>query len=84
MVGAFNKRQSREWERTRNLEFTLYNVQHNAMSGKKLFKNLKRPKDLYRLPTDYTTVIKIDKERQAAAVERVKNSKSLQKWVDRN
>lgn len=48
----------KEWERTRNIEFSLYNVQYNGMSGKKLFKNIRKPRDLYGLPIDNEVIIK--------------------------
>ena len=49
---AFEHKQLLEWQRTRNIEFALYNVQYGAMNGKKIFKNIKSPQDLYTLPSD--------------------------------
>ena len=45
------------------------------MSGKQNFKNIKSPKDLFTLPQDSkfkNRIVKIDKKRQAASVERHK------------
>ena len=62
-----------EWERTRNLEFSLYNVQYNQMNGKKMFKNLKRPRDLYELASDKPiTVVKPPREESEKAVNNMK------------
>ena len=77
---AFQLHQHFEWERTRNVEFANYNVQYNFTTGKKVFKSIKKPSDLYELPTDVTInrkPIKIDKERQLRAVERHKKTYKL-------
>ena len=40
------------WVRARNIEFATYNASVNPMNGKQNFRKLKKPSDLYRLPTD--------------------------------
>ena len=55
---AFNHKQLLDWEKVRNIEFSAYNTQYGAMSGKKIFKDMKSPKDLYTLPYDTPTTIK--------------------------
>ena len=71
------------WEHTRNIEFAQYNVQYNSMNGKKIFKNLKRPRDLYELPSDgirYVKDLKIDVLRQKLAIEQMKATTNYRKW----
>ena len=80
MCKSYHLNQVREWERTRNLEFTNYNVQYGAMDGKKIFKHFNKPSDLYRLETDYDIEVKIDKEQQKRSVDNVKLTKNFQQW----
>ena len=74
---AFEHNQILEWERTRNIELSSYASQV-TMNGKKAFK-LKKPSDLYELPTDIQrkqiAVKPIDKDRQLRAVNKHK------KWL---
>ena len=73
-VLAYKHKENLQWEHTRKLEFTMYNVQYSGVSGKKIFK-YKKPTDLYSLPTDITINRKpiiIDKERQRLAVDKAK------------
>ena len=73
MCAFYTNNQMREWERTRNLEFSLYNVQYNQMNGKKMFKALKRPRDLYELTSDKPiTVVKPPREESEKAVNNMK------------
>ena len=75
--------QNSRWQRTRNIEFAQYNVQYNAMNGKKIFKNLKKPRDLYELPSDgtrYVKDLKIDVLRQKLAIEQMKATTNYRKW----
>lgn len=71
---AHDNRELRAWERTRNIEFAMYNTQYGAMSGKKIFKSIKSPKDLYTLASDKNNKpVPIDKKRQLIAVNRFKD-----------
>lgn len=36
----------------RNIEFATYNSVYNFMTGKKTFKKIKKPSDIYKLPSD--------------------------------
>ena len=40
------------WAQTRNIEFAIYNTSINSMNGKKNFRKVKKPSDLYKLPSD--------------------------------
>ena len=85
MTASFEHRQSLEWERTRNLEFSIYSSTVN-FDGKQVFK-VKKPIDMYSLPTDKRSKIKpakIDKGRQKQSVERVKNTKNYKEWLKKN
>jgi len=68
-----------QWEMVRQLEFAIYNTTFAGMSGERPFKNIKKPKDLYRLPTDQTQVVKVDNEMARANVERMKQHFKWQK-----
>ena len=71
---------SREWERTRQLEYTMYTTTFAGMSGEQVYKKLKKPLDLYKLPTDRYNLkpIKVDKVRASIDVE---NMKKHFKWT---
>ena len=85
MAKAWENAQYREWERIRNLEFTMYNVQYQPMSGKKMFKTIKKPRDLYPLPTDTPTratkPVEPSKKEQAAALESIKSTMQYKEWL---
>ena len=79
---SFEYRQSLEWERTRNIELANYSSTI-SMNGKQAFK-LKKPSDLYELPTDSIMLnrkVHIDKDKQQIAVERTKQSKNYNEWL---
>ena len=61
----------------------MYNAVVNDMNGKKVFKTLKKPQDLYRLPSDDIVAKqhKLDKERQTAALEKFKNTDQYKEWL---
>ena len=40
------------WIRSRNVEFAIYNTTFAGMSGARVFKKIKEPQDLYKLPSD--------------------------------
>ena len=63
----------------RNIEFAAYATTFAGMSGERPFKKIKKPADLYKLPTDNRNLgpIKIDKAR---AIEDVNKMKELFKW----
>jgi hypothetical protein len=67
------------WDKVRNLEFASYNTAFAGMSGERPFKKVRKPTDLYRLPTDnkFSGPIKIDKTR---AKEDVNLMKDIFKW----
>lgn len=69
----------RHWEMVRALEFATYNTTFAGMSGERPFKNIKKPTDLYRLPTDQKTVVKVDNEKAKVAVEQMKQHFKWQK-----
>lgn len=62
----------------------MYNVQYGAMSGKKIFKAIKKPADLYPLPTDKihkkVKLVKPDEARQAVALESMKSTMQYREW----
>ena len=61
----------------------MYNIQYQPMSGKKMFKSVKKPQDLYKLPTDHVELKKVpkqDKNRQAAALENMKSTMQYKEW----
>ena len=79
---SFEHKNSLDWERTRNIELATYSSVI-TMNGKQAFK-LKKPSDLYALPTDAIKVnktIKIDKDKQQIAVDRTKQSKNYNEWL---
>ena len=49
-----DNRLNREDAIVRNIEFTLYKTTYAGMNGEKVFKAIKKPQDLYRLPIDDT------------------------------
>ena len=49
---AYDNAEQMEWQRARRIEFAIYNSQYGAMNGKKIFKNIKSPKDVYPLVSD--------------------------------
>jgi hypothetical protein len=70
-----------EWDKTRNIEFALYNTTFAGMSGKKVFDKLKKPRDLYSLPIDVLSIKpqKVDMVQAASDVERMKQHFKWQK-----
>lgn len=69
------------WDKVRNLEFAAYNTTFAGMNGERPFKKIRKPKDLYKLPTDnqFSGPIKIDKERATADVSFMKEHFKWQK-----
>ena len=47
-----NNRILDEKDNLRTLAFHIYKTQYNAMNGKPLFKNIKKPSDIQSLPQD--------------------------------
>ena len=86
MCKRYEHDQLLRWQRTRNIEFAQYNVQYNQMNGKKVFKNIRSPKDLYALPSDRisTTPVKINKDRQKSAIEQMKSTTNYKQWRMKN
>ncbi len=70
-----------EWDKTRNIEFAVYNSTFAGMSGKKVFDKVRKPRDLYTLPTDYANIKpqKVDMVQAASDVERMKQHFKWQK-----
>ena len=52
MAKCREKYSEENWMRNRNVEFAIYNASINAMNGKQNFRRLKKPADLYKLPSD--------------------------------
>ena len=53
MLGeAHENKKEQLWILTRQLEFAAYKTSIGGMSGKPNFKGLKKPQDLYKLPSD--------------------------------
>lgn len=73
-----------QWELNRQIEFAIYNTTFAGMSGERPFKNIKKPKDLYRLPTDQTKVVGVDNEMAKVNVERMKQHFKWQKDSTKN
>jgi len=69
-----NYNNSVAWDKVRNLEFAIYNTTFAGMSGEKPYKKIKKPSDLYKLPTDNVNFkpVKVDKERALADVQSMK------------
>jgi hypothetical protein len=74
LINQNNHNDTKLWDKVRNLEFTTYNTAFAGMSGERPFKKIKKPSDLYRLPTDTVRLssIKVDKERAVGDVEQMK------------
>ena len=70
----------------RNLEFYLHRTTFAGMSGVQVFKDLKKPEDLYPLPSDKKNhkPVKIDRAKQALAIERVKQNKNFKQWQQKS
>ncbi len=77
---AKEKQTYKDWERTRQLEFTMYATTFAGMSGEQVYKKIKRPVDLYKLPTDSYNLkpIKVDRVQASKDVE---NMKKHFKWT---
>ena len=53
MIGeAYENKKEQLWVLTRQIEFATYRSSIGGMSGKPNFKSVKKPTDLYVLPTD--------------------------------
>ena len=68
---------------TRNIEFAIYNSTYAGMSGTRPFKKIKKPSDVYKLPSDSVVSskpVKIDKDRQRKAVEAAKKVLKNKLW----
>lgn len=67
-------------EQTRFLAFSVYSATINDMSGKKVFKDIRKPTDLFPLPGDNPNVHidNYDAERARKAVEAFKKTKIWQ------
>ena len=53
MLGeAYENMREHEWFLTRQLEFAVYRSSIGGMSGKPNFKTVKKPQDLYVLPSE--------------------------------
>ena len=66
----------------RHLEFAIYTNAYAGMSGVKVNKNIKKPSDLYPLPSDrkvYKKVI-IDREQQKISIDKVKQMENFKIW----
>ena len=75
MGEAYELKQQKEWERTRYLAYITRVSVINAMTGKQVFKT-KNPAELFPLSIDKSRkrkVIKIDKDRQAKAVNKARS-----------
>ena len=73
---AWENKESEDWKKYRFLAFSIIDWTFAGMEGKKVNKRLKKPEDLFKLPTDNQSLvnIKIDKEEAAKAVERYKKN----------
>ena len=56
---------------TRNIEFSNYNTAYAGMNGKRVFKKIKRPSDLYKLPSDSVNELKVDKKAFESALDQL-------------
>ena len=75
MGESYEIRLNKEWEIARYIVYGVFKAAYNDLNGKPYFKNIKTARDVFPLPQDVKTtrkVVKIDKERQAIAVERHK------------
>ena len=69
-------------ELQRNLEFAIYTTTFAGMNGVQVYKKIKKPTDLYSLPSDnriYKKII-IDREQQKLSVDKVKQMENFKKW----
>lgn len=51
LATAFQNRDESSWMKFRNVEYAIYNTSF-SMNGKKIFKSIKKPQDLYSLPSE--------------------------------
>ena len=75
MGEAYEIKQNKDWERIRYIAYSNMIASINSMNGKPNFKTVKKPTDLFPLPQDTRSIgkaVKIDKDKQAIAVERHK------------
>ena len=83
MIAATQKHNDlKQLEIFRHLEFAIYTNAYAGMSGVKVNKNIKKPSDLYPLPSDkkvYKKII-IDREQQKLSVDKVKQSTNFKIW----
>ena len=82
MAASFRNTHLTQLEIFRHLEFAIYTNAYAGMSGVKVNKNIKKPSDLYPLPSDrkvYKKVI-IDREQQKLSVDKVKQMENFKKW----
>ena len=72
----------KQLELQRNLEFAIYTTTFAGMSGVQVYKGIKKPSDLYKLPSDKRNYkpIKIDKENLIKSVDKVKQSNNFKTW----
>ena len=65
---------SETWSKVRNIEFAIYNTTFAGMSGEQPFKKIRKPNDLYKLPTDNVNLkpVKVDKRRASDDVQSMK------------
>ena len=75
LVQRYENQENSLWTKVRNIEYANYNTAFAGMNGTRPFKSIKKPTDLYKLPSDIPVrgkKIKIDKDRVINKVEQFK------------
>ena len=81
MAQSYQHQTEESWMQTRNLEYASYTTTF-GMNGKKIFKGIKKPQDLYKLPTEIrvkktnTAVFDLDRAEEA-----LNKSNNKPKWI---
>ena len=57
MAQAFRTQDELSWMQTRNIEYANYATTF-SMNGKRVFRSIKKPKDLYTLPSEDRQIVK--------------------------
>lgn len=83
LAKAHRTKEEQFWLGVRNIEFANYNTAF-GFNGKKIFREIKKPKDLYELPSD----IKKTKTTAVFDLERAENafnkSNNKPEWLNKN
>ena len=72
-IRAYEHSMDMQMHISRNIEYAIYSSAYAGINGTKVFKNIKKPSDIYPLNLDKKRKpVKIDKERAEKAVNKMK------------